>query len=252
MKKVLREEIARQRKLMNLSEQLEKQLEKTFSDKVYDYVVGGLKSIFSPDEETPDSQPQSTKKVSFDMLTKNIIDNIEGGYYHPNMIKDGRLKSAGRMGNSGETMFGVDRSHGDHVNDTPEGKQFWSIIDKAGASKNWPWNYKGGNLEGRLKILVTKMFQDYYEKTSPGKLDPETKKIVDSNEGLLLHLLYSIWNGLGHYDNFATSINNEVKKGVKDPTKLLKKGLTDRKTSSNRLISDSAEKLEKILGTNLV
>jgi hypothetical protein len=54
MKKVLREEIAKQRKLMNLSEQLDK----SFSDKVYDYVVGGLKSFF-PDEEKPEPKPHS-------------------------------------------------------------------------------------------------------------------------------------------------------------------------------------------------
>ena len=45
MKKILREEIAKQRKLMNLSEQT---LEKSFSDKVYDYLVGGVKINIFP------------------------------------------------------------------------------------------------------------------------------------------------------------------------------------------------------------
>jgi hypothetical protein len=247
MKKVLREEIAKQRKLMNLSEQLDK----SFSDKVYDYVVGGLKSFF-PDEEKPEPKPAESK-VKFAEVFKNIIEKIEGGYYHPDMVRDGRLRNAGRMGDSGETMFGIDRKNGPKIiNDTPNGKQFWSIIDKAGARKKWPWNYRGGRDEGRLTVLATKLVEGAYEDFSKRYLTAEAKKIVDANKGLLTHFGYAAWNGQGWFKDFADSINAEVKRGVKDPTKLLKKGLTDRKKAPNRLISDSAEKIEQILNTNLV
>lgn len=246
MKKVLREEIAKQRKLMNLSEQLDK----SFSDKVYDYVVGGLKSLF-PDEEKPEPKPAESK-VKFGEVFKNIIEKIEGGYYHPDMARDGRLRNAGRMGDSGETMFGIDRKKGGDINDTPEGKQYWSTMDKAGASRRWPWDYRGGNLESRLVSLATKIMHDAYERFATRYLTAEAKKIVDADKGLLTHFGYAAWNGPGWFNKFADSINDEVKRGVKDPKKLLKKGLTDRKKASNRLISDSAEKIEQILNTNLV
>lgn len=249
MKKILREEIAKQRKLMNLSEQT---LEKSFSDKVYDYLVGGLKSIFSPDEETPEEKPQISK-TNFSEVFKDIIEKIEGGYYHPDMARDGRLRNASRMGDSGETMFGIDRKNGPKIiNETPNGKQFWSIIDKAGARKKWPWNYRGGIDEGRLTILAIKLVEGAYEDFSKRYLTAEAKKIVDANSGLLTHFGYAAWNGQRWFRDFAISINSEVEKKVTDPTKLLKKGLQDRKKSTNRLISDSAEKLEQILGTNLV
>ena len=66
MKKVLREEIAKQRKLMNLSEQSTK----AFSDQVYDYVVVGLRSFFTPDEEEA-NKPKQEKKGNFSEISKN-------------------------------------------------------------------------------------------------------------------------------------------------------------------------------------
>jgi hypothetical protein len=248
MKKVLREEIAKQRKLMNLSEQT---LEKSFSDKVYDYLVGGLKSIFSPDEETPYEKPQITK-TSFSEVFKNIIEKIEGGYYHPDMVKDGRIRGRGMMGDSGETMFGIDRKHGGDINDTSEAMQYWAMMDKTGASKKWPWDYRGGVLQNRLTILAIKIMQDAYERFSSRYLSDGAKKIVDSDKGLLTHFGYATWNGPGWFRKFADSINSEVKKGVTDPKKLLKKGLNDRRFSSNKLISDSAEKIDQITGNNNV
>jgi len=250
MKKVLREEIEKQRKLMNLDEQ---GLNKSFADAVYDYVVGGLKSIFPGDDEE-EKPVQPKPKQAFSKIFKNIIEKIEGGYYHPDMIYGGRgfPKGSRAMGNSGETLFGIDRKHAGDIIETPEGKQFWQIIDKAGASKKWPHNYRGGNLEPRLTILATKIMQDAYERFADRYLSDEAKKIVDSDEGLMTHFGYATWNGPGWFNRFADSINAEVKRGVKDPKKLLKKGLSDRKTASNRLIADSAEKLEDILKTNLV
>jgi len=249
MKKVLREEIEKQRRLMNLDEQ---GLNKSFANAVYDYVVGGLKSIFPDDEEDKPKQPKP--KQAFSEIFKNIIEKIEGGYFHPDMKYGGRgfPKGSSAMGNSGETMYGIDRKHAGDIIETPEAKQFWQIIDKAGASKKWPHNYRGGNLEPRLTILATKVMQDAYERFAGRYLSDEAKKIVDSDNGLMTHFGYATWNGPGWFKRFADSINAEVKRGVKDPKKLLKKGLSDRKTASNRLISDSAEKLEEILKTNLV
>lgn len=245
MKKVLREQISRQKKLMNISEQN--------SDNLYDYIVGGLKNIFSPEEEKPKPKPKPVlQKINFAEIFKNIIEKIEGGYYHPNMLEDGRIKNKGRMGKSGETMFGIDRKTGGKINETPSGLQYWEIIDKAGASKRWPYNYRGGTTQSRLTLLAIKMIESDYERFSQGYLIAPAKKIVDSNKGLMYHFGYAAWNGEGWFQGFAKSINNEVSRGITNPDKLLKKGLMERKNSSVRLISDSAEKLDSIIGSNMI
>jgi len=107
-------------------------------------------------------------------------------------------------------------------------------------------------LQNRLTILAIKIMQDAYERFSSRYLSDRAKKIVDSDKGLLTHFGYATWNGPGWFRKFADSINSEVKKGVTDPKKLLKKGLNDRRFSSNKLISDSAEKIDQITGNNNV
>ena len=43
-----------------------------------------------------------------------IIDKLEGGYYHPDMLEDGRIKDS-RYSASGETMMGIDRKAGGKI-----------------------------------------------------------------------------------------------------------------------------------------
>lgn len=251
MKRILREEIQRQKKLMGLKEQEEQSL----GTVVYDYLVSGLKSIFLPDDEDEEvkSKPKNRRFSSWEEIADKIIDKIEGGYYHPIMLKGGRgYPSSTAMGNSGETMFGIDRKHAGRLNDTEEGIEFWNTIDKAEASKKWPWLYRGGSLEPKLKNLAIKMIKKNYDDFSKRYLSDEALKIVNSDEGLSTHMGYATWNGPGWFRKFAQSINQEVEQGNKDPEKLLKKGLMDRKESGNRLIASSAEKIENIIGTNLV
>lgn len=244
MKKVLREEIEKQKRLMNIREQ----------SSIVDYIVSSLGSIFSSDEEEKVKEKKEKEKPiqAFSTVFKEIIDNIEGGYYHPNMVKDGRLSKKGGMGDSGETMFGIDRKHGGDLNKSIYGQNFWSIIDKSGAKKKWPWNYRGGQYEARLVNLATSIMSDAYQTYSRRYLTSEAKNIVDRDKGLLLHMGYAAWNGPGWFKKFANSINQEVERKVKDPKKLFKKGLEDRKNSGSATISNSAEKIKKILGNTSV
>lgn len=251
MKKVLKEEIHRQKELMNLQEQ-----NQSWGDALYDYMASGFKSLFFGDDEEygKKSKKLEDKLGSFEKIARELIDEIEGGYYHPSMVKGGRgfPKGSRSMGDSGETMFGIDRKHGAEINTSSEGRQFWGLIDAAGASKKWPWLYMGGYLENPLKNLATKMVKNNFNKFSNRYLDSEAQKIVKSDEGLLTHFIYATWNGPGWFNRFAKTINSQVQKGVTDTDKLLKIALQDRKNSGNSLISSSAEKIEKILGTNLV
>jgi hypothetical protein len=96
------------------------------------------------------------EQKEFGKLVTVVITNFEGGYYHPDMLKDGRIKDS-RYAGSGETMYGIDRKMGAELNNTEAGKKFWKIIDDAGAAKTWKWNYMGGTLAPQLKQLVGDM-----------------------------------------------------------------------------------------------
>ena len=82
-------------------------------------------------------------------ITKKVIDEFEGGYWNP---KCGHTTKG--MGISTETMFGLDRKNG-KIESTPEGKEFFRIIDnektKLGMTnfcKTWKHYYRGGNWDG--------------------------------------------------------------------------------------------------------
>jgi hypothetical protein len=156
------------------------------------------------------------------------------------------------MGDSGETMMGIDRKHGGNINTTPEGKEFWGLIDKADAKNKWEWNYKGGPLESKLRNLVIKMIKPLFESYTQRYLDPEAREIVMKSPGLMFHFIYAVWNGPGWFRKFAEKINEKVKRGVKDPKQLYMTALKSRTESGNTLIARSGNKIDDILGTNMV
>jgi hypothetical protein len=155
-------------------------------------------------------------------ITKKVIDNFEGGYWNYWQCKNHPWNSMYR--NSGETLFGLDRKAGNIENLSPEGQEFFKLIDdekkKLGMTNfcnKWVYNYKGGELEDQLKELAAKiMFQQYEKNMSNFVKDPETKKRIENNDGLLLHMSYATWNGPGFFKKFAEKLENAVKDGKSD------------------------------------
>jgi hypothetical protein len=163
----------------------------------------------------------------FKKIVALVIDKLEGGYYHPDMLADGRIKDS-RYSTSGETMFGIDRLNGGDINTSAAGRQFWQIIDNANARKNWKWLYRGGDLEPKLRDLAGEMIYDKYNKWSNLRLTEEARQIVDSDSRLIFHFVYATWNGSGWFKKFATDINNAVERGIKDRDKLVEIALNSR------------------------
>lgn len=235
MKRRLVEDIKRQQKLMNIEEQ-------SFFD-----VAKFMKGSSTPQDatyvDTKTIIPQ-TSPGSFEEITDKVISSLEGGYYHPKM-------NLGAMGDSGETMMGIDRKHGGDINTSSDGKEFWKLIDNAGASSKWKHNYKGGDLEPKLKSLVAKMMKPFFLKNMNNYLSTEARKIVESNPNLMFHFVYSTWNGPGWFRKFARVINDAVKKGITDPNKLTEIAIRSRIDSGNSLIARGGKKIDDILGTNV-
>lgn len=165
--------------------------------------------------------------MDFKDATSIIIDNFEGGYYHPNMLVDGRVKDS-RYGSSGETMFGIDRKNGGAINTTPAGIQFWKLIDGAGASRNWSWNYKGGELAPKLKDYVAEMMEPIFNNWLNTYLSPQAKKLVESDDRLMFHFAYATWNGQGWFKKFAQDINEAVSKGLTNTDDLVSVAMRSR------------------------
>ncbi len=161
--------------------------------------------------------------VDFKTTTRQVIAYLEGGYYHPDMLKDGRVKDS-RYRGSGETMFGIDRKTGIEQSTSPAGVKFWKKIDEIQAKTKWKWLYIPPDpLQTELIDLVIQMqekpFNRNFEKWVP---DPKLRAIIKSDGRLLFNFVYAIWNGEGWFQGFGREISEAYKKGMTSSEDLLK------------------------------
>jgi hypothetical protein len=194
-------------------------------------------------------------KEKFDKITGKIIDKIEGGYYHPNMMKKNPKKFDPEVfGKSGETMFGLDRHAGHglfYKTPRPEERKdvfknlsyiesgayeyvsqdaedFWTAIDDAGAKNNWEHGDRGGPLEKELRLLAGRIMQPSFNKYFKDYIDPEVQSVVREDEHLLFHFIYSTWNGPKFFKRFAQDINRAYRNGKTTADTLYKVAIDTR------------------------
>lgn len=176
-----------------------------------------------------------------------VIDNLEGGYYHPDMLNDGRVKD-GRYGSSGETMFGIDRKNGPESK-TALGQEFWALIDAQDAKSKWKHGYMlkdNPALERQLRKSAGDMIKPFFIKFSKSYLSPEAADIISKDPGLTFNFAYATWNGEGWFQRFARTINEAVASGNKDPKSLLQIVVDRRTNSGNSLIAQGGPKVAKV------
>lgn len=179
-------------------------------------------------------------KLLFSQISNQIINNLEGGYYNPQW----HYKKA--MGDSGETMFGIDRKHGGSLNTSSAGKEFWTIIDQNKNQGSWFHGYMGGPLETTLKSKVVNIMFPYYQELANTYLNKDLIKIVNTDPRLLLHFAYASWNGSGWFQRFAKLMNARWQSGERNADVLYQGAINDRKNSSNTIIARSGSKIETI------
>lgn len=185
----------------------------------------------------------------FLQITDVIIKNIEGGYFHPSMFKDGRLKYDAVYNTSGETMFGLDRVNGSQLAlRSPKWNEFWALIDKENAAKLWPWNHRGGALESRLRTLVGQIMYPWFLYLADKYLSADTKNIVANSRGLKMHFIYAAWNGEGWFRRFSYLINERVQAGERNAQVLFNLAVKNRLSSSYQVIRKSGSKIASLGG----
>ena len=186
-----------------------------------------------------------------DSLGMLAINNVEGGYYHPSM--KATLKGGAAMGDSGETIFGLDRKHGDTMNTEPEGIALWNYVDEnsgwseksAGKTK---WAYGFTPSDSKLKQYVIDIIKKYYQKyMSAASISEETKQAIENDSRLKFHMLYSVWNGIGFFNRFAADLNQYIKSNPN----YIKSDLLDvaLQSRNNTVLRNKAHIIKKIFNS---
>lgn len=183
-----------------------------------------------------------------------IIDNIEGGYYHPEMKS--KLKGGEKMGISGETMFGIDRTNGapQFTTKTPEAVAFWQVVDANYGTHHNDISYYADKADGTKKVaapvgaklrqyvkaMILDAYNDYNKYLSDG-----AKRIVENDPRLFMQFLYAVWNGPGNFQKFADVINAAYSNGERSAQAFWNLVQAARRAKGG-LFADGAEKLERL------
>ncbi len=190
-------------------------------------------------------------KNKFLSVVPLIVKSLEGGYYNPLMInrsfngvKDSIYFHAGpgRV-ESGETLYGLDRINGGYLNTGTYGKLFWGLVDGAGASVNWPYDYRGGTLAPQLMQYLGLIMYPNYNNEANTYLSSAARQLVDSDLRLVLHFAYASWNGALFFKNFAAPINDAVARGITNTDTLAKIALDSRIYNTNTLIQRTSDNI---------
>jgi len=181
--------------------------------------------------------------TSFREVTIAVITNLEGGYYHPDMLKDGRVRDS-RYGTSGETMYGLDRERGGSViSDCGPCKRFWGKIDQANARNSWPWSYIPNDpLKSELLELAVEIMQPIFNyNLSTFVPNKEIQTLIKSDGRLYFNFVYATWNGPGWFQGFSKEIISAYNNGTRKADELAAIFIKRRINNTNVLIGGNSQ-----------
>jgi hypothetical protein len=203
--------------------------------------------------------------ADFESIGQFVIDNLEGGYYHPDMLKTGVIKDQ-RYASSGETMFGLDRLAGKGMAESSAGKVFWAEIDansgwnppSLGEKPKWKWNHMAKELGSGIRIkaldVIKPYFQQYMKSNFPTE---ELQNAIKNSKRLMIHFIYAVWNGPWWFQEFANDIKNYVAKNPNYTEEDLAQVVLDSRNNyrpnlsaaSNSLMQQGGKTFQKIFSS---
>ena len=186
--------------------------------------------------------------ASFEKVAKSVIENLEGGYYNPSMLDNGKVSD--KYEESGETLYGIDRKN--WGNSTPDFDRFWELVDNANAKEKWTWNYPMGSadannpLQTELKSLAAKMIKQRYEEYSQKYMTSEARKAICGNPQAEFNFIYAAWNGPEWFKYWGAITSDETAAGT-SPERIGQIATDLRANSGNELIAKGGAKIKKLL-----
>lgn len=183
-------------------------------------------------------------KDQFIKITGIVIDYLEGGYYHPRMKAAMKPSDQKVMGDSGETMYGLDRKHGAQLSKYPEWAEFWEVIGKA-QPPYWKHYYRGGLDGPKLKRLAATIMYGWFTELATKYLTPAALEAVAADPRLILHFSYAAWNGQGWFERFAKVVNKAV---PGDKEAIWQAAIASRTNSTNAVIRRQAANMLVAVG----
>jgi hypothetical protein len=253
--------------------------------------AGKPKTISSCNELPPSSGLSSSVKglikastTKDSTLVQAIVDNLEGGYYHPVHAYDSKTnqikESFSIYKNSGETLYGIDRYAGNTEglrkgpkNDT--GVDFWNAVDaisgygkyksiartkptgKWDISKypkikdKWTWNYmpkssdKGyDTLQKNLQKYITSQYNSFFKSYFGNH---PVGKLVESDGRLKFMYYRATWNGVGYFQKYANNLKTKYDSGIKDINRLICADLTYRYNTKADAFKPGVSKLSYMI-----
>lgn len=192
-----------------------------------------------------------------------IIDNLEGGYYHPEMKS--KLRNGERLGDSGETMYGLDRKAGAGLFVAGPGKEFWQVVDRYYGTHHADAGYYGDKAEGKksdipatvgkqLKMLAAQTMLPKYQEYCDRYFSPEVKRIVNNYPPLTLQFMYAVWNGEGNFKNFANAVTSAYNAGTRDPRQLYEVVQAKRRSKGDTygIFAAGADIIDRIVASGVL
>ena len=232
---------------------------------------------------------KSAKKIIKASTTKDsdivqaIVDNLEGGYYHPTHAFSFKQKDRDIYKNSGETLYGLDRYAGNNegIRKGPKnqsGVDFWSAVDAIsgnGSYKDtsrtvktgqwnidkfpkksgiWSWNHMPKKSEKGYDTLqknLTKYITSSYNTNMNNNFgSTELKKVIE-NDGRLKFMFYrATWNGSGFFKKYANNLKAVYNKGERDVEKLICADLTYRYNNKSSAFKPGVSKMAYMIDYN--
>lgn len=171
-----------------------------------------------------------------------VIPAFEGGYYHPAMKQNFKASDQAKLGDSGETLFGLDRKHGAQLARYPEWKTFWELTDQDRKLNPgiWKYNYKpAGELGRRLRWLASSIMFKWFSYLAGKYILVGAMDEIAADERLIIHFSYASWNGEGWFKRYAEALNKALQKhdGLANEKELIYKDTIKARTeSSNKVI----------------
>lgn len=192
-----------------------------------------------------------------------IIDNLEGGYYHPDMKS--KLRNGERLGDSGETMYGLDRKAGAGLYVSGPGKKFWEVVDQYYTPHHGDASYYQDKADGKksdipatvgktLKELASQTMLPLFPKYCDLYMTPEVKRIVTNDPALTFQFLYACWNGQGNFRNFANAVNQAFANGTTDPRQLYEVVQAKRRGKNDQygIFAAGADIIDRIVNSGVL